>query len=74
MLSFKNFLSEKAEKPYVYKFKHSKTHRSSVSPYWSGISRKRTRIGGMTYTVTFKGGKAKFTKRARTLIGKKRYK
>ena len=66
MKTFKGFLGEA-----LYRYKKHKANKSP-SPYWSGVSRKRTRIGGMTYTVTYKGGKAKFTKRMRTIIGKKR--
>ena len=72
MFKFRDFLEEsKKGKVSLYRFgKHRAV--KSPSPYWSGVSRKRTRIGGMTYTTTYKYGKPKFTKRMRTLIGKKR--
>lgn len=74
MLSFKEFaqtlLENIAEEKYRNIYKSPKS--GHFSPYWTGLKRRRKRIGGMTYTVTYRNGKAKLTKRMRTVVGKKR--
>ena len=72
MKSFKEFTNTISEsKKSMY---HFKLGRDTANPYWSGIMRKRHRIGGMTYTSTYHNGKLKFTRRMRSIIGKKRAK
>ena len=70
MKTFKEFASMISEgKKSLYNFH---LNRGSPSPYWTGLMRKRVRIGGITYTSTYKNGKLKFNKRMRNIIGKKR--
>jgi hypothetical protein len=74
MLCFSEFTQTVLENIHEEKYRNIyKSPRSGhFSPYWTGLKRRRKRIGGMTYTVTYRNGKAKLTKRMRTVVGKKR--